>query len=242
MADILFSRDGAVLTITLNRPEKLNALSHTMLTGLRDAVSGAASDGQTRAIILAGEGRSFCAGADLKAVGSMDDDAGIRSHAFAMHDALCAIRNSVVPVISAVHGFALGAGCGFVAVSHMAVADAAAQFGYPELTHGIMPALVAPGLVDRVGPHRALALLTTGRQFGADEALSLGIVTEVTPSNPVLRAQSIAQALADASTSHVRDAKALVELCASRGFDEGMALAVKLNIEARLAKRAKNQA
>ena len=241
MADILFSRDGAVLTIMLNRPEKLNALSHAMLTGLHDAVTRAGDDGKTQAIILAGEGRSFCAGADLKAVGSMADSGEIRSHAFAMHDALCAIRNSPVPVISAVQGYALGAGCGFVAVSHIAVADAAAKFGYPELTHGIMPALVAPGLVDRVGPHRAFALLATGRQLCADEALSLGIVAEVTTNSPVSRAQSIAQGLTGSSSGHVRDAKALVERCASSGFDEGMALAVKLNIDARLANRATNE-
>ena len=185
------SGDG-VVSICMNRPEKLNALSVEMLRSLCDAFQAASRGESCGAIHFSGAGRTFCAGADRSAVAQLRGADEIRAYAELMLETMTAIHACSVPVVASVQGHALGAGCGLVALCDFAVSAKDANFGYPEITHGILPALVVPGLVARVGESRAFELLATGRNFDAEEALALGIVSSVAEGDPSREAMKIA--------------------------------------------------
>jgi methylglutaconyl-CoA hydratase len=174
-------RDGPVLRVTLARPERRNAFDAGLIAELTEAF---ADVGDARAVVLAGDGESFCAGADVDWQRSSID----LSYEENVEDAMrlyrmCeAIDGCPAPVVAGVHGYALGGGSGLVACSDIAVAAEDATFGFTEVRLGIIPAVISPFVFARIGAGAARRWFLTGERFGAEVALRIGLVHEVTQS------------------------------------------------------------
>jgi len=180
-------RDSGILTLTFNRPDKLNALNVATLLELGAAIAEATADGSVRAILLTGSGqKAFMAGADIgefMAVGA----AGAREFAERGQHTLALIENCVKPVIAAVNGFALGGGCEVAMACHIRVASENARFGQPEVNLGIIPGYGGTQrLAQLVGKGKALELILTGDQLSASDALRLGLVNHVVAQDELL--------------------------------------------------------
>lgn len=190
-ADVLLVEDrDAVRILTLNRPEKLNALDTALTRALSSALDAADSDRAVRAVVLAGAGRGFCAGADLREFSSLTPqhpDAVLERAALTSRLQV-QMQRMTTPVVSAVRGVAVGGGAGLAIGADMAVAATDLRFGYPELKHSIVPALVMTGLVRHLGRKLAFELVSTGRMLGADEALAHGLVNRVVAPEEVVPA------------------------------------------------------
>jgi methylglutaconyl-CoA hydratase len=182
MADqVLYSVDGAVARITLNRPEKRNALNDAVIAGIKDGLKKAASDERVRAIVIAGAGKDFCSGADLSAlqkiagasVAENSEDARTLLELFLL------IRQVPAPVIAVVTGRALAGGCGLASACDLVLASSSARFGYPEVKIGFVPAMVMAILRRNVSEKRAFELITRGEEISAQQAKEMGIVNQV---------------------------------------------------------------
>lgn len=173
-------RDG-VATITLNRPDKANALSLELITQLGAAIAAVgarcAPAGDARVVVLAGAGKVFCAGMDLRAVA--DDPVAMGDMLRTLSRASRALRRLPVPTISRVQGAAVGGGCGFMAVTDFAVTHPEAKVGYPEVDLGICPAVVAPWLMRKIGAGRARAMLLAGGTMSGREGFEAGMATHL---------------------------------------------------------------
>jgi len=206
----------AVVRVTLDRPDVHNAFNASLIAELQRIFAGLAREGPTelRAVVLAGAGPSFCAGADvdwMRAALQLDVEAN-EHDAMAMADMLEAIDTCPVPVIARVHGPALGGGAGLCAVADLVVAEAGAKFGFTETRLGILPAVISPFVIARIGETHARALFPGGRRFDAIRAQRIGLVHEVVEGVEALDAavdQAIADILASGPTA-VRAAKAIV--------------------------------
>jgi methylglutaconyl-CoA hydratase len=168
-------------TITLHRPEIHNALNDALIDALAEAVQAAGADEQVRYLVIAGEGKSFCAGADLTWMRSVVDASIEESKADAARlvVALEAMIHCPKPVIGRVHGAALGGGMGLVAACDLVVAAPRALFGLTEVRLGLAPAMIFPFLLRKVQRQHLLWAALTGERFRADRALELGLVNEV---------------------------------------------------------------
>jgi methylglutaconyl-CoA hydratase len=175
--------EGPVATVALRRPEARNALNAALIGEVARCFEELAEDEGVRVVVLAGEGPSFCAGAD---VGYMRDTAGF-SYEENLEDArrlanmFLAVDDLPKPVVARVRGAAIGGGAGLVAAADLAVAEEGARFAFSEVRLGIAPATIAPFVVRKIGHSRARALFLTGERFGADLARELGLVHEVVP-------------------------------------------------------------
>ena len=182
-----------IATITLNRPDKLNALNETLLAELRGAVMTMSSGRDVRAAILTGAGKAFAAGADIGAMGEMAP-ARAKSFADGGHALGEALESAPFPVIAAVNGFALGGGCELAMACDFIYASDNAKFGQPEVNLGVIPGFGGTQrLSRRVGIGRARELCYTGEIIGAEEALRIGLVNAVMPLAELIpRAMKIA--------------------------------------------------
>ncbi len=219
--------NDAVARLTLSRPDVHNAFNATLIAALRGAFAGLAREGPTelRAVVLAGDGPTFCAGADIdwmRAALQLDVE-GNEQDAMAMADMLEAIDTCPVPVIARVQGGALGGGAGLCAVSDLVIAEAGAKFGFTETRLGILPAVISPFVVARIGETNARALFPGGRRFDAVRAQRIGLVHEVVEGMEALDAAvetAVGDILASGPTA-VRAAKAIVREV--RGLGHGSA-------------------
>jgi len=211
------SRDGRVLRIELNRPEKRNALNGALCKALADAIEEGERDSGVGAIFLSGAGASFCAGMDLSEMLTPAE----RSLA-ELHERLFTIgRRMTIPIIAAVQGAALAGGTGLVANAHVVVASEEATFGLTEIRIALWPFVVYRSVVEAVGDRRALELAITGRIFPATEAASIGLAHFVTPPELVMeRAEEIAAAAAGASPVAMRSGMRFVAESRGRDWDE----------------------
>src|SRR5437667_5234881 len=183
---------GIVARVTLNRPDVHNAFNATLIAELRTAFAALARQGPTelRAVVLAGAGPSFCAGADvawMRAAMALDVE-GNEQDAMAMAEMFEAIDTCPVPVIARVHGLALGGGMGLCAVSDLVIAESGTRFGFTETRLGILPAVIAPYVIARIGETHARALFPSGRRFDAVRAQRIGLVHEVVEGEAALDA------------------------------------------------------
>jgi methylglutaconyl-CoA hydratase len=202
--------------VTLARPEVHNAFNATLIAELRQTFATLARESPTelRVVVLAGDGPSFCAGADvdwMRAALALDVE-GNEHDAMALADTLEAIDLCPVPVIARVHGPALGGGSGLCAVADVVIAEAGAKFGFTETRLGILPAVISPFVVAKIGESQARALFPGGRRFDAVRAQRIGLVHEVVEGVAALDAavdQAVADVLASGPTA-VRAAKAIV--------------------------------
>ncbi|WP_009884323.1 enoyl-CoA hydratase/isomerase family protein [Brevibacterium aurantiacum] len=212
-ADILTIADSeGVRTITLNRANKLNALNIELTTAVRDALLDCDKDESVRAVVLAGAGRGFCAGADLKEFSDLTPEHAER---VVERASLTAELQSLptrlrVPVVAAVKGAAVGGGAGLALACDMMVVADDVSFGYPEIRHDIVPALVMTGLQRHVGRKLGFELISTGRMLGASELFELGLANQVVDSGDELaRAQEIAARWAGRSQEALSAIKSL---------------------------------
>ena len=208
--------DGVVARVTLDRPDVHNAFNATVIAELRAAFAGFAREGPTdlRAVILAGAGASFCAGADvawMRAAMQLDVE-GNEQDAMAMADMFDAIDTCPVPVVARVQGAALGGGMGLCAVADHVIAESGTRFGFTETRLGILPAVISPFVIAKIGESHARALFPGGRRFDAIRAQRIGLVHEVVEGEGALDAAveaAVADVLAAGPTAG-RAAKAIV--------------------------------
>ena len=199
--------DATVLRITMARPDRRNAFDAALIAELTAAF---ADIGDARAIVLAGDGKSFSAGADVEWMRSSVD----LSHEENVADALRlramleAIDGCPVPVLARVQGHALGGGCGLVACSDIVIAEPGAQFAFSEVKLGIVPAVISPFALAKIGPSGARRFFMTGERFDAEAALRIGLVHEVTDDLDAA-VERILGELATARPQAVRTAKRL---------------------------------
>lgn len=228
---IVEDRD-AVRIIRMNRPDKLNALNTELTQGLLDALNAADGDCTIRAVVLAGEGKGFCAGADLSEFKDLTPDQ--QNRVLARADLTCRLQSKLQemkkPVVSAVQGAAVGGGAGLAIGCDMMVAGADLKFGYPELKHDIVPALVMTGLQRQLGRKAAFEMVSLGRLIGAEEAQALGLANRVVAVDAVIDAAlEIANQWAKANPMAMAAAKALFYRVADLPFDAAMAAGRDVN-------------
>lgn len=184
--------DRHILQIMLNRPDSLNALSPDLMAALYDMLVQAKEDVSVRAVLLTGEGRAFCAGADINQLAKLDKESGLK---FAENGQLVFQKLAELgkPSLAAIQGFALGGGCELAMAATMRIANNNASFGQPEVKLGVIPGFGGTQRLARlVGKGRALDLCLTGRIIKAEEALAWGLITEiVAPENLIARATEI---------------------------------------------------
>ncbi|MFL5964213.1 MAG: enoyl-CoA hydratase-related protein [Gaiellaceae bacterium] len=179
MSALRIERDGAVLHVAMMRPERRNAFDASLIEELRAAF---ASVGDARAVLLTGDGPSFSAGADVEWMRSSVDLSFEENVADALRlrAMLEAVDGCPAPVVARVQGHALGGGCGLVACSDIVVADPATLFAFSEVKLGIVPAVISPFALAKIGTSAARRWFVTGERFTADVALHIGLVHEVT--------------------------------------------------------------
>jgi methylglutaconyl-CoA hydratase len=229
-ATVLVVEEQGIRTLTLNRPARRNALSAAMREELIAALRAAADDAACRVVVLAGAGEGFCAGLDLKALAAAGGQAAADHHADAQQVGLLlrTLYECPKPTIAAVHGAAIGGGAGLATICDFTLAEPEAFFAYPEVKIGFVPALVSAYLVLQVGEKRARDLLLTGRAVAAEEALRLGLVSDVVPRGELAeRTRELAGTLLANSPEALRATKLLLtaqnRLGLEAALEEGMA-------------------
>lgn len=176
--------ERAVLRIELNRPEVHNALNGELIAELTGAVQSVPADGSVRAVLISGAGRSFCAGGDLRWMQQVADYSREENAADGerLWDMLYAVYSCRVPTVAAVHGAALGGGSGLVACCDVAVASADTSFGFTEAKLGILPAVISPFVIQKIGSANARALFATAKRFDAARAERIGLIQSAVAS------------------------------------------------------------
>lgn len=179
------ARDArGVVYVRLNLPEKRNALSSAMIGDLTRLAGTVGADIESRAIVLSGNGKVFCAGGDLtwmKAQIEADRDGRIRE-ATRLADMLRALNEMPTPLIGRLHGGAFGGGAGLASVCDVAIADTGTKFGFTETRLGLIPATIGPYVIARMGEGHARRVFMSARVFGADEAVELGLIARAVPA------------------------------------------------------------
>ena len=233
---ILYEQQGGIARITLNRPEKRNALDGEMVAELKAAFSASASDEAGRVVLLTGAGTDFCSGADLANLEKtaqnsvLDNMADARSTA----DLFLMMRNHPRPVIAAVQGRALAGGCGIATACDIILASQSAQFGYPEVNIGFVPAMVMAILRRSVSEKATLELVVTGETVSAARAYELGLVHRVFSDEEFAsEVDAYVAKVAAKSASAVMLSKRLLYNMDSMSFEAALQSGVEINAIAR---------
>jgi methylglutaconyl-CoA hydratase len=230
--------DGGLRTLTLDRPEKRNALNAELVTALSGALAEAAEDSAVRVILLRGAGDDFCAGADLEAmerIAATADPLANVEDASALGRLLVAMRRHPRPIIGAIHGHALAGGAGLATACDLVVARDDAVIGYPEVRLGFVPAMVMALLRRTVGEKVAFELAARGERIGAEEAASLGLVNRVIPAAEWEEGvREYAGSLAAGSASALSLIKRLLYGMDGLSFEEAIARGAEVNALARM--------
>lgn len=233
---ILVAEEKGVRTITLNRPERRNAMTPQMLEELLAAMEEAAI-GSCRVVVFAGAGEGFCAGLDLSSLQEMNDKSAdeYTQDAERVSRLFRTLYELPKPTIAAVHGAAIAGGTGLATICDFTLAVQGAKFGYTEAKIGFVPALVSAFLTLQIGDKRARDLLLTGRLFSATEAHRLGLVNEVVEHPEELRArtQELAQYLTANSPESMTATKRLLAVQNKAWLDTAIAYALAENAKAR---------
>jgi methylglutaconyl-CoA hydratase len=215
---VTYQHRGPAAMLTLNRPDKRNALSRGLIAALTDAVRRAADDPAARCVILTGTGPAFCAGMDLDELrGTIENSAEaelVWDDAAKLSALYSLIYELPKPTIAAVNGAAVAGGAGLVTVCDLAVSGPAAKFGYPEVRRGLVAAMVLPHLLRHVGERAARWLLLTGELIDANEARRIGLVNEVVPADELIpTAEGWAKLLAEGGPKALATTKGLLRRC-----------------------------
>ncbi len=215
--------DGPVARVWLNRPDLRNAFDGLMVTELRQTLFDVRAVEGVRVIVLGGRGPAFCAGADLewmRAMAGFSREENLRE-AQAMADLFFTVYESPKPVVARVHGAALGGGCGLVAACDIALAALGTQFGFTEVRLGIVPAVISPYVVSKIGESASRELFLTGERFEAVRALEVGLVRAAVPEEELDAAvERRVGELLKAGPRAVAEAKALIREVAWRRVED----------------------
>jgi len=228
-------QDG-VLWLTLNRPDKRNAIDSVMVEALLEALERADLDQEVRVVAIRGEGKDFCAGMDLaELLESADRSPGVNERdAARFGEVFIRIRALPKPVAAVVHGKALAGGCGLASACDLVLAHAEARFGYPEVRRGFVPAMVMAILRRAVGEKVAFDLVGTGRMLTAAEAKQIGLVSRVLPAELFEEdVGAVLSMIAAGSASALALIKRQLYEIEGLSFSDAIALGAKVNATAR---------
>jgi enoyl-CoA hydratase/carnithine racemase len=237
---LLVENRGAVRLLTMNRPEKRNALNSGLTQGLLDALRAADADESVGAVVLTGAGQGFCAGADLTEFKDLGTGVAAEDRAELTMQLHLFFSRMRVPVVSAINGHAMGGGAGLAIAADLAVMAPAAKIGYPETRHGIVAAIVMANLVRQVGRKAAFELVALGEPVDAQRALQLGMVNRVS-ADPVAEAVALAEKLAAVKPAAMKETKRLfhevVELALAPALERGRDTNKRMRNFAQLGKK-----
>ena len=234
---VLYTAEASVGRITLNRPEKRNALNDELIEALKNSIMTAARAESTRVILINGAGRDFCSGADLSALQKISQATVAENQADArsLMELFSLIRQVPVPIVAAVHGKALAGGCGLASACDVVLASANARFGYPEVKIGFVPAIVMAILRRNVSEKRAFELITRGAEIGADEAKQFGLVNQVFADEEFESAvTAYVSGFEKTSKSAVALTKSLLYQIDGMGFTDALETGLDVNVIARM--------
>jgi len=229
-------RDG-VVRLTLNRPDRRNALDDALVRGLTAAVREAATDPAARVVAIRGAGPDFCAGADLSALRRIAEGSVMENLADvdALAELFLSIRRCPLPVVALVHGRALAGGCGLATACDLVYAAETASFGYPEVRIGFVPAMVMAILRRNVSEKRAFELIAGGETIPAARAEAIGLINRVMADDAFEReAEAEIAALAARSASAVQLCKRLLYHQDGMGFETAIRAGADINVVARM--------
>ncbi len=237
-ATILYSVEGGITRITMNRPEKRNALNDELIAGLKDAIRRADHDEEVRVVLLSGAGEDFCSGADLASLQKISTATVTENLADArsLMDLFLLIRAVRVPVIAAVRGRALAGGCGLALACDMVLASPSARFGFPEVKIGFVPAMVMAILRLNTSEKRAFELLTLGTEISADEAVACGLANRVLDEEAFDDELDVfAHQFERVSSSAISLSKRLLYETRAMTFKDALESGVDVNVVARMS-------
>lgn len=234
---------AGILTLTLNRPDKRNAMDAAMVDGLLASLERAELDTEARVVVVRGAGKDFCAGADLaELLASVDKspEENVRSAA-RLGEVFVRMRELPKPVVAVVHGRAVAGGCGLATACDIVLAHAQATLGYPEIRRGFVPAMVMAMLRRAVGEKVALELVATGRLLTAAEARDVGLVSRVIAAAAFeAEVADTLRALAESSGSALALTKRQLYELEGRSFREAIQLGAEVNAMARQIPQFRN--
>lgn len=233
---VLVTVAGGILTATLNREDKRNAIDTAMIDALLATLERADLDATVRVVAIRGAGRDFCAGMDLNELLASADQSLDQNRKAALHFAEIFIRMRRLPkpVVAVVHGRALAGGCGLATACDLILASESAQFGYPEVQRGFVPAIVMTMLRRAVGEKVAFDLATTGRLLDGTEAAAAGLASRVyEDADFEEQAAEVLRVLAEASSSALAFTKQQFYQLDGLGFEEGLRLGADVNAVSR---------
>jgi len=234
---VLYELKDGIARVTLNRPDKRNALNGELVSELKAALAESAGDSACRVVLLSGAGTDFCSGADLAGLEktAKADVLDNMADARAMAKVFLAMRNHSRPVVAAVQGRALAGGCGLATACDIILASEGAQFGYPEVNIGFVPAMVMAILRRSVSEKAALELVVTGQSVSAARAYELGLVHHVFPADQFkAEVDDYTAKLAGKSASAVMLSKRLLYNMDSMSFEAALEAGVEINAIARM--------
>jgi methylglutaconyl-CoA hydratase len=235
---LLVAYDGSIATITLNRPDKRNAISYEVIEELL-AVLDEVANSSARVLILTGAGKAFCSGMDLenlKALAGCSPEQSLKDSEI-MARLFRSLYDSPRPSIAAVNGAAIAGGCGLATLCDFTLAVPEAKFGYTEVRIGFVPAIVSTFLLRQVGEKHARDLLLTGRIIGTEEAYRIGLINEIVPAEKLIeRARELASQLMENSPASLVCTKRLLSDHARVELDAQIQAAVRENAAIRATK------
>ncbi len=235
---LLTENRGKLRVLTMNRPEKRNALNTELTQALLQALRVADAEDAVDAIVLTGAGAGFCAGADLGEFKGLKDPTAAEDRAELTMQLHLIFSRMTTPVVTAINGAAMGGGAGLALAGDLAVMGETAKIGYPETRHGIVAAIVMANLVRQVGRKAAFELVALGEPVGAARALTLGMVNYVVPDSEVLRKSiSLAEKLAAVAKPAMAQTKSLFYEAADAPLEEALKLAREVNKKMRAFKK-----
>ena len=235
---VVYSVDGAIARVTLNRPEKRNALNDAVIAGIKEGLKKAGRDENVKVVVISGAGKDFCSGADLSALQKIagasvaDNSEDARS----LLELFLLIRQLPVPVIAAVTGRALAGGCGLASACDLLLASSSARFGYPEVKIGFVPAMVMAILKRNVSEKRAFELITRGEEISAQQAKEFGLVNQVFNDETfAVEVDAYAKKFEALSKQAVALTKVLLYQIDGLAFPEALETGADVNVIARMS-------
>jgi len=239
---ILYTVNQGVARITLNRPEKRNALDRELISEVRDAVRSCARDEAVRVVLLAGAGTDFCSGADLSGLEKTLDAGPLENMAEArnMAELFVEMRHHSHPIVAAVRGRALAGGCGLATACDLILASESARFGYPEVNIGFVPAMVMAILRRSLAEKRAFELITTGEVISAQTAFDYGMINAIFADETFdVDVEAFVTKLASKSASAITLSKRLLYHMDAMSFEAAIEAGVETNAIARMTEDMK---
>jgi len=233
----LYSVEGSVARITLNRPEKRNALNDAVIAGVKEGLQKASVDENVRVVVISGAGKDFCSGADLSALQKIAGASVAENSedARSLLELFLLIRQVPVPVVAAVTGRALAGGCGLASACDLVLASASARFGYPEVKIGFVPAMVMAILRRNVSEKRAFELITRGEELSAEQAKAMGLVNRVFSDDSFIEdVETYVGRFAELSKQAIALTKGLLYQMDGLAFVEALETGADVNVIARM--------